>query len=156
MVGVEAVMPLRFRRQASTSALLLVAVMFVVGCSQEPGDTSSTGASRDHAAQMTSALPGATRPVPDEYQEGKKQFGAFCARCHGRAGVGTNAGPPLVHKIYEPSHHADSAFMRAAAQGVRAHHWGFGNMPKVTAATSDNVAAIILYVRWLQREAGIS
>ena len=156
MVGVEAAMSLRFRRHAITSALLLVAVMYVVGCSQEPGDTSSTGASRDHAAQMTSVLPGAARPVPEEYQEGEQQFEALCARCHGRAGVGTNAGPPFVHKIYEPSHHADSAFMRAAAQGVRAHHWGFGNMPKVTEATPDKVAAIILYVRWLQREAGIS
>lgn len=28
-------------------------------------------------------------------------------------------------------------------------------MPKISEATSDDVAAIIPYVRWLQREAGI-
>ncbi len=39
--------------------------------------------------------------------------------------------PRLVHKIYEPNHHADFAFQRAAAQGVKAHHWKFGNMPKI-------------------------
>ncbi len=71
------------------------------------------------------------------------------------AGRGTNMGPPLVHKIYEPSHHADFAFMRAAMQGVRAHHWKFGNMPKISDATPDDVTQIIPYVRWLQRQAGI-
>ncbi len=153
MIGFEAAMPL-FGRHAR--ALLLVALLCVVGCSQEPGDTGATGAAHDQAAQMTSALPGVTRSVPEEYREGNKQFEAFCARCHGRAGVGTHAGPPLVHKIYEPSHHADATFMRAAAQGVRAHHWRFGDMPTVAEATPGDVAAIILYVRWLQREAGIS
>ena len=52
---------------------------------------------------------------------------------------GTQQGPPLVHKIYEPSHHADFAFQRAAAQGVRAHHWKFGNMPKIESVTPDDV-----------------
>ena len=63
-------------------------------------------------------------------------------------------GPPLVHKIYEPSHHADFAFMRAAMQGVRAHHWKFGNMPKISEATSDDVTKIIPYVRWLATAGG--
>ena len=93
--------------------------------------------------------------VPEEYQSGEKRFNAYCSRCHGVHAQGTGNGPPLVHKIYEPSHHSDFAFLRAAAQGVRAHHWEFGNMPKITDATSEDVKLIIQYVRWLQREAGI-
>jgi hypothetical protein len=60
-----------------------------------------------------------------------------------------------VHKIYEPSHHGDAAFQFAAAKGVRAHHWNFGDMPKLTGVTTEDVEQIIKYVRYLQRRAGI-
>lgn len=69
--------------------------------------------------------------------------------------MGTKQGPPLVHKIYEPNHHGDAAFQRAAANGVKAHHWEFGNMPKIEGATPEDVAQIIKYVRWLQQQAGV-
>lgn len=127
----------------------------VVGCSEGQGETSSKHASHDGTVQNTAVSRDASRPVPEKYQAGENRFNELCARCHGIAGRGTNTGPPLVHKIYEPSHHADFAFMRAAMQGVRAHHWKFGNMPKISEATPDDVARIIPYVRWLQREAGI-
>lgn len=93
--------------------------------------------------------------VPAEFQAGEAKFKANCARCHGDAGVGTNQGPPLVHKIYEPNHHGDAAFQRAAAAGVRAHHWQFGDMPRIETVTPSDVEQIVGYVRWLQREAGI-
>lgn len=93
--------------------------------------------------------------VPAEMQKGEAKFKAFCARCHGERGVGTALGPPLVHKIYEPNHHGDAAFQRAAATGVRAHHWSFGDMPKIEGVTPADVTEIIAYVRWLQRQAGI-
>lgn len=93
--------------------------------------------------------------VPSELQAGEAAFNTFCARCHGERALGTNQGPPLVHKVYEPNHHGDAAFYRAAAQGVRAHHWQFGNMPKVEGITEEDVTQIIRYVRWLQRQAGI-
>ncbi len=93
--------------------------------------------------------------VPAELQTGEAKFKANCSACHGMGGVGTNQGPPLVHKIYEPNHHGDAAFQRAAANGVKAHHWEFGNMPKIDAATSEDVDQIIKYVRWLQKQAGI-
>ena len=63
--------------------------------------------------------------------------------------------PPLVHRIYEPSHHADAAFQLAVTRGVRAHHWTFGNMPPLPAMDSAGIAAVTGYVRWLQRQAGI-
>jgi hypothetical protein len=47
------------------------------------------------------------------------------------------------------------AFQRAAAKGVRAHHWKFGNMPKIDGVKPDEVTQIIGYIRWLQRQAGI-
>lgn len=93
--------------------------------------------------------------VPSDLKKGQAKFAAHCARCHGDGGVGTAQGPPLVHKIYEPNHHGDQAFQRAASSGVRAHHWNFGDMPKVEGVTTDDVSEIIRYVRWLQRQAGI-
>jgi mono/diheme cytochrome c family protein len=94
-------------------------------------------------------------PTPDEYRKGEAKFKASCARCHGERAVGTDHGPPLVHKIYEPNHHGDAAFQRAAANGVRAHHWKFGDMPRIEGVTPKDVDQIIQYVRWLQRQAGI-
>ena len=94
--------------------------------------------------------------VPAEFQAGEAKFNAHCAACHGAQAAGTQQGPPLVHKIYEPNHHGDAAFLRAAEFGVRAHHWEFGNMPKIEAVSSADVEQIIRYVRWLQRQAGIS
>jgi mono/diheme cytochrome c family protein len=94
-------------------------------------------------------------PVPAGLAEGERLFTANCARCHGARAAGTEAGPPLVHVVYEPNHHADIAFQRAVALGVPAHHWGFGNMPPVPGVDEAAVTRITAYVRWLQREAGI-
>ncbi len=82
-------------------------------------------------------------------------FNANCSACHGKQAAGTDHGPPLVHKVYEPNHHGDEAFKRAAANGVKAHHWEFGNMPKIDAVTPADVDQIVKYVRWQQRQAGI-
>lgn len=88
--------------------------------------------------------------------EGEALFRANCAACHGDIADGRlGEGPPLVHKIYEPSHHGDGSFFLAAAQGVRAHHWPFGNMPPVDTVSQDEVGKIVVYVRSLQRANGI-
>jgi mono/diheme cytochrome c family protein len=94
-------------------------------------------------------------PVPSELAGGERLFNGNCAHCHGARAAGTDSGPPLVHLLYEPSHHADIAFQRATAFGVAAHHWRFGNMPPVPGLDEAAVAHIIGYVRWLQRKAGI-
>lgn len=93
--------------------------------------------------------------VPAEHQQGEALFEASCASCHGESALGTEQGPPLVHIIYEPNHHGDAAFILAAERGVRAHHWGFGDMLPVPGVTREEVAQIVGYVRWLQREAGV-
>jgi mono/diheme cytochrome c family protein len=94
-------------------------------------------------------------PVPAELTEGERLFERNCARCHGSRAAGTEQGPPLVHIVYEPNHHADIAFQRAVAFGVAAHHWRFGDMPPVPGVDEAAVAQITAYVRWLQRRAGI-
>lgn len=97
--------------------------------------------------------------VPDltpEQETGRVLFDANCAACHGHSASGSDQGPPLVHRIYEPSHHSDMAFLLAARQGVRAHHWRFGNMPAIDSVTEDEVVHITAYVRALQRANGIN
>jgi len=91
-----------------------------------------------------------------EQETGRILFDANCAACHGSNASGSDQGPPLVHRIYEPSHHGDMAFVLAARQGVRAHHWRFGNMPAIDSVTEDEVVQITAYVRALQRANGIN
>ena len=88
---------------------------------------------------------------------GKRGYDAVCAACHGANGQGRDdIAPPLVHRIYEPSHHGDMAFLLAVRQGVRAHHWQFGDMPPVAGLTDDDVTKIVAYVRAVQRANGIN
>jgi mono/diheme cytochrome c family protein len=92
----------------------------------------------------------------DQEQVGQRAYDAVCATCHGVNAQGREGmAPPLVHKIYEPSHHGDMAFVLAAQNGVRAHHWKFGNMPPVEGVSKADVLNIVTYVRALQRENGI-
>ena len=98
--------------------------------------------------------------VPDQISDlgllGKNIFELKCQSCHGINAAGRHEmGPPLVHKIYEPSHHSDQSFYRAVALGVKSHHWRFGNMAAIEDLTKADVKAIISYVRELQRENGI-
>lgn len=89
-------------------------------------------------------------------QQGQAGFQAICASCHGENGVGRDGkGPPLIHRIYEPSHHGDESFQLAVKRGVRAHHWRFGDMPPVSGLTRADVTAITTYIREIQRANGI-
>jgi mono/diheme cytochrome c family protein len=92
---------------------------------------------------------------PMSASDGAALFASNCAVCHGPDAVGTAQGPPLVHRIYEPSHHGDDAFYRAVREGVQSHHWKFGAMPPVAGVSDEQVGRIIVYVRALQRASGI-
>ena len=86
---------------------------------------------------------------------GESIFSKVCATCHGKNAGGSENGPPLIHKIYNPGHHADQSFIMAAQRGVRSHHWQFGNMPPVEGLSKPDILSIIRYVRELQRANGI-
>lgn len=111
-------------------------------------------------SSVVSGAPIVTAKVPPSFSEqeqmGKRAYNAVCADCHGASAQGRiGIAPPLVHILYEPSHHGDLAFVSAAMNGVSAHHWSFGNMPPVAGVTRADVLGIVTYVRALQRENGI-
>ena len=120
------------------------------GHSMTPPDTSDIA---DGAPIVEVSLPA---ELSANAQIGKRAFEDKCAACHGTNAAGQNGiAPPLVHKTYEPGHHSDMAFVMAAKNGVRAHHWQFGNMPPVEGLTDADVKMIARYVRELQAENGI-
>ncbi len=88
---------------------------------------------------------------------GKRAFDAVCAACHGENTAGVmGAGPTFVSRIYETTHHGDASFLSAAANGVTAHHWPFGNMPPQKGLTKNDLGNIVAYVREIQRANGIN
>lgn len=115
-------------------------------------EVSATDTTAGKGAQVEVLVPAT---FSQEARMGEAAFNAVCAACHGANAAGSDVGPPLVHKLYEPSHHGDYAFEMAAASGSRAHHWQFGNMPPVKGVTKADVRTIIAYVRELQRANGI-
>jgi mono/diheme cytochrome c family protein len=123
----------------SRTLLLAMAALVSLGC--------GGGAAPD--------LPPPPAQIPAEFAAGAGAFAQHCASCHGEFGRGTDVGPPLVHPYYVPSHHGDAAFQFAVQRGVAAHHWRFGDMAPLPQVTDPELAAVIPYIRWLQREAGI-
>jgi mono/diheme cytochrome c family protein len=93
--------------------------------------------------------------VPAEHARGETLYAQHCEACHGPQATGSETAPPLVHAVYRTRHHGDEAFQIAVAQGVRAHHFRFGDMPAVPGLSREQVAEITAYVRWLQRASGI-
>ncbi|MCR8549247.1 cytochrome c [Salipiger sp. P9] len=124
--------------------------------------TRSASQTQTPAAQAPAAgAPMVAVSLPDnlsaQAELGKRGFDAVCAACHGENAAGKDGfGPPLIHKIYEPSHHGDMAFFLAAERGVQAHHWRFGNMPAQKGLTRADMVSIVSYVRELQRANGIN
>ncbi len=90
-----------------------------------------------------------------DVRQGKSLFNGNCGRCHGSEGQGTQHGPPLVNKIYRAGHHADITFHWAVKDGVKRHHWDFGDMPAIPNVTPEETGHIIAYIRDEQRKAGI-
>lgn len=93
--------------------------------------------------------------LSDTAKAGRTAYNRTCVKCHGRNGLGTGKGPPLIHDVYNPGHHGDAAFYRAVKRGSRQHHWRFGNMPPQPNVIDKQVAAIIRYIRELQTANGI-
>lgn len=135
-------------RRFFASVLAIAGVLGAAACEEE--SQQAVGMTPEAMVALS-----ADASLPDSLLTGRAVFETYCVECHGEAATGTEKGPPLVHRVYHPGHHADPAFYLAPLQGVRAHHWGFGDMPPVEGITRDEVGTIVAYVRWLQRKAGI-
>ena len=138
--------------------LTFAVTLLLVSCDRGPSPSdggAAGGMMMQHSAASVDTSGLRRLEVPSDHQRGEELYDTACAVCHGEAGLGTQQGPPLVHIVYEPGHHADAAFLLAAQRGVRAHHWSFGDMPPQPAVTRDEVEAITGYIRFLQREAGV-
>jgi len=134
------------------AGLIALPVMMVVAPVEDTLEPSQVEAV-DPTNMVTVALP---KNLTEVAISGKRTFDANCASCHGANAAGQDGvAPPLVHKIYVPSHHGDSSFHRAVQQGVRAHHWSFGDMPPVEGLSQSDVDGIVTYLRELQRHNGI-
>jgi len=131
------------KRRFIIAGFLVGSAVLIAGCEQP----------NPEQLRQQQHLPGADFVA--NTQQGEDLFRKNCANCHGDAATGTNQGPPLVHKVYNPGHHADLAFHRAAKNGVKQHHWHFGDMPPIPAVSPQQVGHIIAYVRREQRRAGI-
>ena len=90
--------------------------------------------------------------IPFRLAKGKNLFDENCGSCHGLQLNGSDKGPPLIHGLYRPSHHGDAAFYRAALQGIRAHHWPFGDMPPVPGMTREKMDNILPNIRYYQQQ----
>lgn len=147
----------RGSRMAVSGFVAAVVLLVVVGCGEPAEPQSPTGESTPATTEAADAVAVAdTRPAFSETAlAGEKLFDANCALCHGAKAAGTTQGPTLIDRIYHPGHHSDFSFRRAAAQGVRQHHWTFGDMPPVATVSADGIEQIICYIRELQRENGI-
>ena len=129
----------------------------LTGCSDEPhpmgGHPTPSPMMEQPAARTDFMIPPAGFPVDSGL--GRQLFTQHCVQCHGEAALGSEQGPPLIHRIYEPSHHADIAFYRAIALGVHQHHWEFGDMPPVPGVDGEQATHIIAWIRQEQRKVGI-
>jgi mono/diheme cytochrome c family protein len=128
------------RRARGTLAAGAFALTISLAALAACGDTSEQSASE--AAAGADAGPGT------------ELYAANCASCHGVDLRGTDQGPSHLSIVYEPSHHGDDSFRSAVAQGARAHHWNFGDMPAVPGLDDDEVDAIIAFIRAEQEREG--
>ena len=126
----------RYRRRSSAGvalASLAAFTLLLAACADQSGDVDSTAQD------------------PDVVAAGEERYAAACAECHGADLRGTDTGPSFLSEVYEPGHHADGAFLFAVQAGSRAHHWRFGDMPPIEGLTTDDVSAIVAFVREQQR-----
>lgn len=88
-------------------------------------------------------------------QKGLTIYQTNCVACHGPSGSGSVQGPPLVHQVYRTNRHANLSFHFAVRQGVKSHHWNYGDMKPVSEITSEETEHVVAYIRREQRRKGI-
>lgn len=138
---------MRFRKAIDficTKPVMVVLVLFLTACEAPDPET--------RRAALHLPPPG----FKGNSTEGRNLFVSNCSSCHGNNAQGTEQGPSLIDNVYRNAHHADFAFHMAVRDGVRQHHWGFGDMPAVPKITAKETAHVIAYIRQEQSKAGIT
>jgi mono/diheme cytochrome c family protein len=87
--------------------------------------------------------------------KGQVVFNTNCASCHGIDAAGGIGGPPLIHNIYNPGHHSNASFIRAVRNGVKQHHWQFGDMPPQKHVAFGDMVFLMKFIREIQQQNGI-
>ena len=137
-------------RLLAASPVVALALVFAIGCGRESAPQYVTS-----QAEATYEVASAGNPLSETARAGEELFNANCSICHGVSAAGTGRGPTLIDRIYHPGHHSDLSIRSAVRQGVRQHHWTFGNMAPVPGVSQGEVEKIICYIRELQRAEGI-
>lgn len=141
------------------SAIVVAAFAVVWWMSAPPDQNMPVVNTAMHGSDAAAPAPTADSIIIPELSQialsGELAFKENCSACHGKNAAGTDKGPPLIHKLYEPSHHGDAAIASAAKNGVKAHHWRFGNMIPVQGITDAKIRWITKYIRELQVANGI-
>jgi mono/diheme cytochrome c family protein len=123
---------------------LVIAVVAVSddggGNADEPSDNAIISADQFNIAVQDPTL----------VAEGEVLYQASCALCHGSDLRGTEIGPSHLSVVYQPGHHSDIAFTLAARNGVRSHHWRFGDMAPVEGLSDADLERITAFVRETQ------
>lgn len=128
------------RRNASWIGIGALVVILVIAMVGFGGNSSNTDTGTGIAVQD-----------PELVAAGEPVYQASCAACHGTDLRGTDKGPSHLSVVYEPSHHGDAAFVLAVQNGVRSHHWPYGDMTPVPGLSDEDLDAIVAYVRENQR-----
>ena len=127
-----------------------IALLTMIACGgQDDPQRATTGLKGAEQVPVTESA------LSDTARAGEELFNANCSVCHGVGATGTTQGPPLIDRIYQPGHHPDFSIRNAVRQGVKQHHWVFGDMAPVAGVSSDDVEKIICYIREKQRADGI-
>ena len=130
--------------------VVTLVLLTMIACGGESDPPRATTESKG-----TEQVPATGPALSDTARAGEELFNVNCSVCHGVGATGTSQGPSLLDGVYHPGHHPDFSFRNAVRQGVKQHHWVFGDMPPVAGVSSDDVDKIICYVREMQRADGI-
>jgi len=136
---------------------ITIAALLIGGVTVTVMKSGGSGSAPGHTTPQSAAMAPENVVLPAfnlTEKRGEAAFNTTCAQCHGIKATGTEQGPPFLHVVYKAGHHGDASFFYAAQNGVRAHHWPYGDMPAQPQVSQGDLKSIIAYVRALQNANG--
>ena len=149
------------------SALAVLAVLsaaMLAACADSTADSATPAASPAAATASSTVTADVSRAAApgtplvataDPSIDAGRLFAANCARCHGGDMKGTADGPSLLDRAYLLIFHPDEEYIRAVLEGVPAHHWEYGDMPRIEGLSRADAIALTAHIRAAQRSAGL-